>query len=685
MIMKLKGFILTAVAAVVALAACQNKETLDTSKFELSQTTLSFGTAAESKTVTLTSGKTWQAEFANGVEWVSVTPKSGSASASAQTITITVYPNDGYERSTTIKFKNGLVSQNLTVTQEGSVTREYTDISAVRILTPATSGQKITLGDNIIVKGVVVSNKNLDNFTSGKTCYIQDATGGLQIFFAATHSFEFGDKVELDLSGATLENYSQSAEISGLALAKATKIGTETVVAKKVSMADYLANKYEGQYVEINEPVQISEADLSKTWVVGEAHTSINAEDANGNTFIIRSGKFSEYGSETVAQGSGVIKGIATVYNSDIQLVFAQTTDYAGLTGARFVREVVETSAEGLVVAVSEKSYLIKTATGYSYVFVGEDGSHDLAVGDEVRVDGEEDLHNGVLQIVNPTAIKVSTGNTVTHPDPTMLDASALDAYNESDGLFGYVTITGNYSVSSGKYHNLAISGATRKGSLTYPIDVPAEYQGKNLDVTGYFVGISGSVYFNILATDINVSDVQPEIPDGISVSMIDKVENLTAGTYYMAGYLEASTGTGATTFTPYPYHVWTGTLDNSDAVTVCCSYVDGQLGVKPGSTNQITEIELVAVAGKSNTYYVKVGEKYITSSAVDTNRKLSLGTTQTEWVASNFSKGGIVLAAKELKVQWGTANAASKLLRSYKDSSADTSLKYGIVFFKQN
>ena len=685
--MKFKGFILAAFAALFALASCEPEQVIDSTKLELSTKALSFEAEAQSQTITLISGRTWQAQFAEGVDWVSVTPGTGSAAADPQTITITVVPNDSYERTTYITFTTGLIEETLKITQAGKIVRNYTAISDVRAQNPATSGQKTTLGENILVKGTVVSNADLDNFTSGKTCYIQDETGGLQIFFAANHSFAFGDIIEVDLSGATLENYSMSAEISGLALANATKIGAETPVAKVVSMADYMANKYEGQYVELEVPVQVNDADLSKTWVVGSAHTNINMEDENGNKFIVRSGKFSSYGKETVAQGSGKIKGIATVFNSDIQLVFAQTSDYAALTGARFERKVTPASAEGLVVAASEKTYLIKTAEGYEYVFVGADATHTIKVGDNVKVDGEASVHNNVPQIINPTATVASSGNEVTHSSASVLDAAGIDAYNAESGLFGYVKVTGLYT-KSGNYHNLAFTGASRKGSLAYPASVPAEFNGKNVDVTGYFVGISGSVYFNILVTDIQLSAVQPEAPKGEACTMINKTADLTAGTYYAAGYLEASTGTGATTFTPYSYHVWTGTLATSssgtDAVTVTCSYANGELVKSATATDNIALIELVAVEGKENTYYVKSGDKYLTSTATATNRRLSLGTTQTEWTASDYKDGGIVFAAKDLQVQWGTANAASKLLRTYKDASAESSLKYGLVFFKK-
>lgn len=684
--MKIKNLFIGLLASALAFAACEPEQTLDTSKLELSETTMSFDAETGSKTLTVTAGRIWMANIPETADWVSVTPATGPASADPQTVTVTVGPNDSYERTAEITFTIGLDSKKLTVTQTGNLTREYTNISAVRDQMPGTVDGTVTLGENVVVKGVVVSNKELDNFTSGKTCYVQDATGGLQIFFETNHDFAFGDKVELDLSGATLMNYAQSPEVSGLENAKATKIGTETVVAKQVSMADYLQNKFEGQYIEINEPVQISSSDLSKTWVVGGAHTNINAEDVNGNTFVIRSGKFASYGDQPVAQGSGKIKGIATVYNSTIQLVFAQESDFAGLTDARLEKEVVAGAAEGLVVAVSEKTYLIKTADGYSYVFIGEDNTHTVKVGDQVSVTGESSIHNSVPQLINPVATVKSSNNAVAHPEVETLNSAAIDAFDATAGLFDYVKVTGLYS-PSGKYHNVIFDGASRKGSLVYPASsmIPAESSGKNIDITGYFVGISGSIYFNILVTDIKISDVQPEAPEGEACTMIDKVVDLVAGSYYMAGYLTENSDKVA--LSPYHYHVWTGTTakssNNSDCVTVSCSYIDNELAVKSGEAGTPKLMELVAVAGKANTYYVKVDDKYLTSTENGTNRRLELGTTQTEWVASDFTSGGVVLSA--LGVNVGTGKVTSKFIRSYRDATYETSLGYGLVFFKKN
>lgn len=51
--------------------------------------------------------------------------------------------------------------------------------------------------------------------------------------------------------------------------------------------------------------------------------------------FVVFSSKYASYGAETVAQGSGTLKGISSINNGNLQIIFAQSSDYAGLTGNR--------------------------------------------------------------------------------------------------------------------------------------------------------------------------------------------------------------------------------------------------------------------------------------------------------------------------------------------------------------
>ena len=186
------------------------------------------------------------------------------------------------------------------------------------------------------IEGVVISNMDLNNLTSKKGMYVQDETAGLQFYLAANHTFAFGDRVQIDLSGVTVGAYNGAVQISNLGLDKIAKVSSgNTVTPKTVTMADFLANKYEGQYIAL-EGVQVADSDLSNTFVMGGAHTSINMVDANGNTFVVFSSKYATYGTQTVPQGSGVIKGISSINNGTMQIIFSQASDYAGLTNTRF-------------------------------------------------------------------------------------------------------------------------------------------------------------------------------------------------------------------------------------------------------------------------------------------------------------------------------------------------------------
>ena len=223
----------------------------------------------------------------------------------------------------------------------------YTSGSGGGEVTPPSGDETVTsiadvlaaqgaLASGTTIEGVVVSNMDLNNLTSKKSMYVQDGTAALQFYLAENHSFAFGDKVRINLSGVSVGEYNGAKQISGLALGNVTKVSSgNAVTPKTVSVTDFLANKYEGQYVAI-EGVQVASSDLSKTFVMDGAHTSINMETADGKTFVIFSSKYASYGASAVPQGSGTIKGISSVSNGVMQIIFAQGSDYAGLTGARF-------------------------------------------------------------------------------------------------------------------------------------------------------------------------------------------------------------------------------------------------------------------------------------------------------------------------------------------------------------
>jgi hypothetical protein len=609
--MKIKSLFFAICAAAFMATACSEKEeTPAAAGISVDVKEISFDAAASSKTVSVTATRDWSSKVTYDAstedKWLTITPASGSASSKAQTVEITALPNAGYDRTAEIKFTIGLADAVVTVSQKGTKVKTYKTIAQVREYAASNNinaDANITLPADYVVKAWFISNQaDLDNLNSNKSAYVQDETGGLNLYFSANNTFAFGDQVEIDLSGAGMKLYGGVMEVDGLALDKVTKIGTVTPTPKQISLDDFIANKYESQYVTFGN-VQ-AKSTTAATWYSGTgtaASVDFVAED--GSAFQVRSSKYSKYGTETVPTGSGKIAGIASYFNGTSQLIFAKSSDYAGLTGARFTvvaddhsdapqltvadfiskadkstyykltgtvsgynatycsftltddsgdilvysvdnkddwkdkvanggtvvlagkydyyssksqhevvnaqiisfeaAPVVKVSAEGLVVAVSGKAFLVKTSDGYVYAF-DEDNAPSVKVGDNVKVSGEKDTFYGLEEIVNYTVETVSSGNAVTHPAENALDGAAMDKFTT---MFGYVSFSGKLTVS-GSYYNVAVTGSTKTGSLSNPAGVDAALSGKVVDVKGYFIGLSGgsSQYFNVILTEIKES-----------------------------------------------------------------------------------------------------------------------------------------------------------------------------------
>ena len=117
---KLKALLLVAlmVLSVAVFAACEEPEqNLGTPDIGLSVTEMTFDTAGGEQTLTVTATRDWMVE--TDADWVVVSPESGSASAEAQTVTVSVLENTGLDREVDLKFTIGMKSKYLTVSQAG--------------------------------------------------------------------------------------------------------------------------------------------------------------------------------------------------------------------------------------------------------------------------------------------------------------------------------------------------------------------------------------------------------------------------------------------------------------------------------------------------------------------------------------------------------------------------------------
>ena len=116
--MKIKNLILAIVAASATFVACQEKNIhLGIPDIVLSETELTFDIAGGEKSIALTASRDWTVK--SDVDWLVFSPESGTASADEQTVVVTALENTGLDRSVDIQITIGMMSEYLTVTQEG--------------------------------------------------------------------------------------------------------------------------------------------------------------------------------------------------------------------------------------------------------------------------------------------------------------------------------------------------------------------------------------------------------------------------------------------------------------------------------------------------------------------------------------------------------------------------------------
>ncbi|HOG25510.1 MAG TPA: DNA/RNA non-specific endonuclease [Bacteroidales bacterium] len=332
--MQLRKISRVLMAAAFILASCSEQPEPQT--LSLDKTQITFSASAADQLVQVTANCNWSVAVTEGSDWLSVTPLQGQGSSN---ITLTAKANTGPDRTAAVKIYSAEKEVRISVVQKEQEIL-YRTVSQLRALY---KGVDVKVTEKIVVKATVISNYlksdngGLNNYTSLKAMVVSDGSAGIQLYCAEDNTtFRQGDKVEIQLKDQTLSVYNNGPlQVNGIPLANITKTGTEALVAKEISAADLLTGNYESMYVAIPS-VQVADEDLNKTFVVGSAHTSIVMVAKTKETFDVFSSRYSSFKDVTVPPGSGVIKGIAGVYNRRYQISFATSSDWEGLTGERF-------------------------------------------------------------------------------------------------------------------------------------------------------------------------------------------------------------------------------------------------------------------------------------------------------------------------------------------------------------
>ena len=208
------------------------------------------------------------------------------------------------------------------------------------------------------------------------------------------------------------------------------------------------------------------------------------------------------------------VKGYILQYKSPATLRIMVTSIKEDTGVVPTIAEVIaagaadEAETKGVVVATYTRGALINDGT--ASILLYNNAPLDVTVGDEVKVAGKTTQYAGMLQFAKDGLVvtKLSSGHTVNHPAPTVLDAAGMDA-QLAKSTVEYIEYVGTLSVS-GNYYNVNVEGTTTAiGSLQY-IDSsahPAAVDGAKIKVRGYFIGVSSSKYVNTMTVSVEAAE----------------------------------------------------------------------------------------------------------------------------------------------------------------------------------
>lgn len=401
------------------------------------------------------------------------------------------------------------------------------------------------------IKGTVVA-------INARSFIISDGTNGILVFKGGSWACDVEIGEVLELRGETTKYPTSLTEGVGVqfgqdAVYKRVSTGTYTYpAAKELKAADvenYAKEKIiKPEYVKLTGKLSVSDKGDGKVYynlvIDGTKIKGSLAYPTNSEELKALDGKNVEvYG--YIVYGTG---------STSVNFLNIVSTEVKEVGGSSVVEPDPETkkisdilaaedgsyTAEGTVIATYARGFLIDDTTGKILVFLGQEFDGSIKVGDTVKVQGSTSLYGLMKQFGLGTTVEKTGEGKVTQPTATEIDGAKLDEFADlTEAQVQYVKMTGKLTVS-GNFFNLEVSGASKvTGSITYPQDQEAlnALVGKNIEVTGYFIGVTGSSkkYANIMVTEFkevggSVIEPEPE-PEPITGDVVlDFVKNF--GTY---------------------------------------------------------------------------------------------------------------------------------------------------------
>ena len=215
---------------------------------------------------------------------------------------------------------------------------------------------KQTFTENIKVQGLVISDKAGGNINTNAFIIQDAATAGSGLFISiygvgdGTHDYVIGDKVELVLYNAAIQDFKGLMQVYPASVEAYKKIGTGTpLAAVPITVADM--GKYQSMYVSIAEVKPVASF-IGQTYFSAENNGTVKFQNAAATEFAVYTKSTCVNASTVIPDKTGTLKGIIGKFDvdqiqprnaSDIALDSGGSTEpnvttvaYSELTGVSF-------------------------------------------------------------------------------------------------------------------------------------------------------------------------------------------------------------------------------------------------------------------------------------------------------------------------------------------------------------
>lgn len=207
---------------------------------------------------------------------------------------------------------------DVVVTGSGNPGGGTTELASIQAIRSAYTGTTTTAPAGKKIRGVVISDKDNNNWDS-KNLIIQDSTGGILVRFTAAHDFAMGQEIEVNVGGQELYDYNNLLEINNVPNNLATATGkTVTVTPREATIAQILANAEAWE----STLIKIKNATIDSGTYAG----SKNVNDGTG-TIVLYTRTQASFSSQNVPSSKVEITAIISQFKTDTQLNIRTTAD----------------------------------------------------------------------------------------------------------------------------------------------------------------------------------------------------------------------------------------------------------------------------------------------------------------------------------------------------------------------